>query len=456
MKRYVKTVSLFLAIVLLVSAFSGASATDTRTSTEEWAAQWDSITTHTSVIALTPGSDESEMNFAWLSALYDLNKQFKISKDSSMSNAASLPIDSNPTLNLLTANKVTASGLEPGTLYYYSYTEKGLWSKPASFKTGDPSTSFKAILVADQQIGRSGDETLDSVLFNDSFGWNATLEAAVDANPDIDFILSAGDQVETASTNKQYNLLLAPELLRNIPMATTMGNHDFYYPLYKQHFNNPNEFTRELFESPGGSGYWFTYGDALFVVLNSNMPIPAKQDLLVQQAIDANPDAAWRIVLMHHSIYGAGGGEAGPVNLWRFYAQVFDKYKVDLVLSGHDHVHCRTLPIYDNKIVNDGEGTVYFSANSGSGSKYSNAPATAPWYAANCSQLRVPAYTVLDFDDDSLTINTYRADTQEKTDESYVMAKQSPDEPVPELSFFMTIVQTVKVLIMVLNASITL
>jgi hypothetical protein len=455
MKRTVKSVSLLLAVILLCATFSGASATSSRTTFDDWAAQWDTIKNHTSVIALTPGSNESEMNFAWLSEITDFNPRFKLSTNADMSNPVMIKVKTSVTISGFWANKATAAGLDRGTVYYYSYTEKGLWSKPAAFKTGG-GTDFKAILVSDSQIGRSGDETLDTVLFNDSFGWNSTLETAFEANPDIGFILSAGDQVETASVNLQYNLLLAPKVLRSIPMATTMGNHDFYHPFYKYHFNNPNEFTDEFIESPGGSGYWFTRGNALFISLNSNMPVPARQELLVKQAVDANPDAVWRVVLMHNSIYGAGGGEPNLVNLWRFYAGIFDKYSVDLVLSGHDHVHCRTYPIKNNEIVDDGEGTVYLSANSASGSKYSAAPETAPWYAANVSQLRVPAYSVLAFEDNMLTINTYRADTVQEIDDEYVMAKTAPAEPVAAESFFVALLNFIKLTVMVIQSSFSL
>ncbi len=455
MKRAVKSVSLLFALILLLSSFSAASAAGSRTTFEEWTAQYESIKTNTSVITLTPGSDESEMNFAWLSSITDFAPRLKISKNADMRDFAFVAVKTSFTLVGCLANKATAYDLEPGTVYYYSYTVKGLWSNPEQFKTGG-GTDFKALFVSDPQMGRSGDETLDEVLLRDSFGWNAALESAVEANPDTNFILSGGDQVNTATVNAQYNLLLAPKVFRNIPFAAAMGNHDFTFPLYKYHFNNPNEFKGETIPSLGGSGFWFCRGQALFVVLDSNMPLPGSQEQLLKQAVDANPDALWRVVVMHNSIYGAGGGEAGPVNIWRFYAGIFDKYSVDLVLSGHDHVHCRTFPIKDGKIVDDGEGTVYLAANSGSGSKYSAAPDTAPWYAANCSQLRVPSYTVLGFEDGRLTINTYRTDTSEKIDDEYVMEKTAPAEPVPAESLFVNLLNLVKLVVMVIQSSVSL
>ncbi|HZK39406.1 MAG TPA: metallophosphoesterase, partial [Clostridia bacterium] len=176
------------------------------------------------------------------------------------------------------------------------------------------------------------------------------------------------------------------------------------------------------------------------------------QELLVKQAVGANPHAVWRVVLMHHSIYGSGG-EPNGANLWRFYAPVFDRYGIDLVLSGHDHTHCRTYPIKNNKIVSDGQGVVYLCANSASGSKYGGVPDVTPWYAANSSQLRVPAYTVLGFEENTLTINTYRADTLQATDEEYVMHKQASTGAIPPQSLLMRMFVAVSTVVMVIKAS---
>lgn len=452
MKAVIKTAAVVFAIILVFSALSGASANGAQTTLEEWASNFNSFKNDTGIIALTPGTDESKMNFAWLSPANDFSPQFKISKNAGMDGAVQVKVADSITVTGSFAHKAAASNLEPNTVYYYSYTEKGVWSTPESFKTGGGS-NFKAILVSDPQIGRSGDEKLDEVLLRDSYGWDSTLETALASNPDINFILSAGDQVETAYTNTQYNLFLAPELLRNIPVAAAMGNHDFYFPLYKYHFNNPNEFKGELIESPGGSGYWFTYGQALFIVIDSTMPLPGSQSLLIKQAVKNNPDSLWRIVMMHNSIYGANG-DSSAANLWRFYAPVFDEYKIDLVLSGHDHVHCRTYPISNNKIVDNGEGVVYLSENSASGSKFSSAPETKPWYAANCSQVQASAYSVLDFKEGSLTINTYRADTMEKIDDEYTINKQKPSETVkPAGDFLQSLLKSIQWISSVLKAS---
>jgi hypothetical protein len=455
MKKHAKLSALLLALLLALSALFSASAQAPVTTWEEWAENYDVHKNFHGQISLSPGTDESEMRFAWLSTLLDLNPAFKYSTDSKLKNAKNAKVETRVTPIGYLANKVTLEGLKESTVYYYSYTLEGVWSEIYSFKTSS-SSAFKAILVSDTQIGRSGDEKDDTVLLNDSYGWNNTLELALDAFPDIDFILSAGDQVESAYSNDQYNLFFAPAPLRGIPVAAALGNHDFYFPLYKHRFNNPNEFEGELIEAPAGSGFWFTRGQALFIVIDSNIPFPLRQEKLIEEAIKANPDALWRIVMMHHSIYGAYGSEPAGENLWRFYAAVFDKNHIDLVLSGHDHVHCRSLPIKDGKIVDYGQGTVYLSANSASGSKFGREPSAIPWYAAACAQPKATSFSLLNFEEGKITVNTYRADTMENIDEVLVLKKSAPSPGPKQTTAFERLIEAFITFITVMKASVKL
>ncbi|NLP47714.1 MAG: metallophosphoesterase family protein [Clostridiales bacterium] len=453
MRKYRHVLSLSLCILILVSLFSSLASANTFTAFEDWAADYDTYKNDSRQIALSPGSDESEMGFAWLSSPLDLNPAFKYSSDKNLKNAKRAEVATSLTPIGQLSNKVNLKGLKKGSVYYYSYTIEGVWSEAYSFKTG-AGDNFKALLVADSQIGRSGDERDDEVLCRDSFGWNNTLEVALGSFPDTDFILSAGDQVESAYSNDQYNLFFAPATLRSIPVAAALGNHDFYFPLYKYRFNNPNEFEGELIESPAGSGFWFTRGQALFIVIDSNIPFPLRQEKLIEDAVKANPNALWRIVMMHHSIYGAYGGEARTDNLWRFYAPIFDRTEIDLVLSGHDHAHCRTLPIKGGKVVDYGQGTVYLSANSSSGSKFGREPAETPWYAAGCTQPKAACFSLLGFEEGKITINSYRADSMERIDEELVLEKTAPSPELKQLTPFERFLESIFTFLMVMKASI--
>ena len=71
------------------------------------------------------------------------------------------------------------------------------------------------------------------------------------------------------------------------------------------------------------------------------------------------------VVCMHKSLYGDPKQDSAVRKFAPVFTNVFDKYKVDLVISGHDHEYSRTKAIYAG-VAND-NGTVYLDlGNSGS------------------------------------------------------------------------------------------
>ena len=103
-------------------------------------------------------------------------------------------------------NYVTVTGLAENTTYYYTVEKNGVQTGVETYTTHSFS-DVKMLYVGDPQIGASkgqpqGNEELsadagaaNTAARNDSFGWNRTLEAALEQDPDVSFIISAGDQV---------------------------------------------------------------------------------------------------------------------------------------------------------------------------------------------------------------------------------------------------------------------
>ncbi len=380
-------------------------------------------------IALTPGGDGSKMNFAWLSSIKDNKPQFEIGRNADLSDAVSLNVESELTALALYSNKVTAEQLKPDTVYYYSYTVNGVWQTAQSFITSDLQT-LRVLFVSDPQIGRSGDSGKDEVLISDSYGWYSTLYTSVDTNGPINMILSAGDQVEEAISSKQYNSLLAAPMLRNIPLAAAIGNHDFYFPLYKYHFNNPNEYIGEKVHSIAGHSYWFTNSGVLFVVLDSNNILSTENESIINQAVSSCPDVSWRVVMMHHSIYSVNSGEKNST-MRAYFAPLFEKYDIDLVLSGHDHNYSRSYKIKNSRISDD--GVIFLSAGSASGSNLGHPRSDVPSFAACAPDIDSATYTVLDFGRDSIELRSFRTDTNECFDE-YTLTNSSHSGEIPAVS----------------------
>ena len=163
----------------------------------------------------------------------------------------------------------------------------------------------------------------------------------------------------------EYAGYLYPAALKSLPVATTIGNHDATNKSYSFHFNNPNSFTEETSPSVAGNGYYYTYGNALFVVLNTNNYNCADHEALLKKATEENPNTRWRIVMFHQDIYGSGldHSESDGMVLRTQLTPILDKYDVDVVLQGHDHSYSRsyllqgdgkTHPTYDAHKLADG------------------------------------------------------------------------------------------------------
>ena len=348
-----------------------------------WVQQWQTVSADYQQVSLTPGRNESELNFAWYSKTgVTATPVVRLATKADMSDAKAFTGTASAAIDGYYTNRVTATGLKENTTYYYTYQVNGVESQPAKYATKSFS-SFKMLYFGDPQIGASkgqvvstGDTlenktALNTAARNDAFNWNTTLNIALKDHPDVSFALSAGDQVNKnvdgldAGNEMEYAGYLNPAALKSLPVSTTIGNHDATNKSYTFHFNNPNPFTEEKSPSVAGNGYYYTYGNALFIVLNTNNYNCADHEALLKKAVAAHPDTRWRIVMFHQDIYGSGAdhSESDGMVLRTQLTPIFDKYDVDVVLQGHDHSYSRsyllqgdgkTHPAYDANKTADG------------------------------------------------------------------------------------------------------
>lgn len=415
MKRIIKIISvvLVLTIVMSVTAFAEPGFAYKNEVLTEFSPKWPQIQADDTVISVTPGAEVGELRFAWLSSSKDSKPAFKISQNSNMSEAEELEVDISDAIENLKSNKVTVTGLKQGKTYYYSYTENGVWSEAQPF-TVQPADEFTVLYISDAQIGRSGDETLEEILIRDTCGWNYTVGKMLTAYPNAAFAISGGDQFQSADSLVQMKAYLSPEALRSLPVANTIGNHDDDSTLYGEIFNNPNE-VDELNSSEAGTGYYYTYGDVLFITINSNNNLMLDTAKVLREATQAHPDTKWRVVTMHHNPYSASLSDDDFSEERLFFSSLYDLYDIDLCLSGHDHFYSRTDTMYAGEVT-DGEGTVYVQSSSASGSNYDPLPESTASFTVSAFDVRVPTYTAFNFNDGAIVGTTYRTDTDEVID----------------------------------------
>ncbi|MBW2457402.1 MAG: metallophosphoesterase [Deltaproteobacteria bacterium] len=175
-----------------------------------------------------------------------------------------------------------------------------------------------------------------------------------------------------------YRWLLGP-LARHTAHFAVMGNWDGEKGNFTEqqraasraqrvtYLPNPTDVTYPQGGSPHEDYYGFTWGDALFVVLN--VISYTKSEHVLQKP--AQPDdytlgddqlrwlertlegatARWRFVLIHHTVggrggdarnsaYGRGGGRAAGVGEQAKVHALMRKHGVQVMFYGHDHVFC--------------------------------------------------------------------------------------------------------------------
>ena len=433
----------------------------------------------TGKIVLTPGAKATNLNFAWYSEETG-TPTVKISTNQDMSGAKTVTgsadkINKNNSFKNYTAsNKVALKDyLVENMTYYYQYSTNGVdWSDTYTYKTHSFS-DYQAVLVGDPQIGASGSNGQgtqdDTDIAVNTYAWNKTLQKALGAGgiaENASFILSAGDQIDYSSSGtngsgeiireQEYAGFLYPDVLRSTPLATTIGNHESMVDDYSLHYNNPNASTLGSTES--GGDYYYSYGDTLFISLNSNSRNVEEHRQLMKEAVASHEDAKWKVVLFHHDIYGSGSphSDVDGANLRILFAPLMDEFNIDLCLTGHDHSYARTYQILDGKVIEtDGvsenaskaynpEGTLYIAAGSASGSKFYTLNTVKQYYIAERSNTPEPTFSTIDFSGDSLTIKTYDYNGQKYAND-VTLSKDGNAKSIEEMKNEVAAIDTVNV-----------
>ncbi|MED5017330.1 fibronectin type III domain-containing protein [Paenibacillus chibensis] len=294
------------------------------------------------------------------------------------------------------SHKATADRMTPGTTYKFRVGDGNEWSPVGSFTTDSQSAQpYHFVVGSDSQASNKAEFE----------PWADTFAKATHHIGNPKFLINAGDLVDNGDLEEQWQWLLGTvqEQLMNVPFVPVLGGHEvtdwdgdettpnrnFY-----NHFNLPRNVVKGTHD---GSVYSFEYGNALFMVFNSEFDGKLNQDGSVNwedseheqfwNQVDwmrntvAKSDAKWKFVTFHKSPYAAGDNSAQ----WEderveFYKQnlipIFDELGIDMVFEAHDHMYMRSFQMYGDKIIDpkglqkdadgsviDPKGTVYLMSN---------------------------------------------------------------------------------------------
>lgn len=379
-------------------------------------------------VSLEIGAEPNRRNIVWYSTSEN-DGEVQLAPKSAMTgdefpadSAAKFSASASVTgLTGYTSYKATMTGLAENTEYVYRVgNDTDGWSDIYSFKTQGFDGSFSFLAVADPQLGQGNrfDDIQDEI-----DGWTTTLNKSQENFTQTAFLACLGDQVAKTFVDGQFDAFFSPKELKSFALAVVPGNHDVGAN-YTPHYNMPNVSNLGVQSTMGaGSGdYYFTYGDALFMTINSISTAYDEHVQFLENTIEANPNAKWKIVMMHYGIFG--GTEQGDtteaiVNLRNAMAPEFSRLGIDVVLNGHEHSYARSYMMNaftpntqsGGSSVTDPDPSevLYMTLSSASGSDYVKPKTTdALPNIAKVVQEYIPNVSKVDITDSSFTINTYR------------------------------------------------
>jgi len=260
---------------------------------------------------------------------------------------------------------VAFDDLEPNTLYGYRVGNGEYWSEWIQFKTAsNKPEKFSFLYVGDAQ---------NFILEL----WSRLIRQSYKMAPDASFIIHAGDLVNHAHNEKEWTEWFEAGgwIHRTMPSIPVPGNHEYrpvkegskYRELaiqWKPQFTLPENGPEGLKETV----YYTDYQGVRIIALNTNKNIEIQLPWL--ENILANNPNKWTVVTYHHPLYSASMGR-NNIELRNKLKPIFDKYKVDLSLQGHDHSYARGRVSPSEENIVDGinkrdlTGTVYVVSVSG-------------------------------------------------------------------------------------------
>jgi acid phosphatase len=196
-------------------------------------------------------------------------------------------------------------------------------------------------------------------------------------NP-YDLVILAGDNIYNngeiekigAVFEQPYQVLLQ----QGVKFQACLGNHDI-------RTDNGDPQVRYPGFNMQGRYYTFRRGDVQFFALDTNNNADWKAQLPWLEKELSGSDAPWKVVFGHHQIYSSGHYGLNEPFI-QTLTPIFQKYRVQLYINGHDHHYERTQPI---------NGTTYLICGAGAGTR---PVGRSQWTAYSAEQLAFAAYEV--------------------------------------------------------------
>lgn len=237
-------------------------------------------------------------------------------------------------------HSVVISDLKPRTTYVYRVgngsEDNTYWSEWFQFTTAgtDMEEPFSFIYFGDAQ------NNVKSL-------WSRVIRNSYRQFPQVDFMLHAGDLINDRDANLEWGewFYAGSFIHATVPSIMTPGNHEYrdgvlsslWRPQFALPENGPMEDLKE-------TCYAIDYQDMKLISIDAesfdeHMDTRKAQTKWLDSVLAANT-RKWTVITMHYPIFSTVEGRDNW-ELREALKPLIDKYKVDLVLQGHDHTYAR-------------------------------------------------------------------------------------------------------------------
>jgi len=316
----------------------------------------------------------------------------------------------------------TMTGLDPRQTVYYRVGGATGYSKTYQFQTPDGDGDFTFTMYGDQGV------TQDAVAVN---------EKTLAESPDLHII--TGDTSYAEGDPQAWDAYFdqQEQLFATTPTMAVVGNHEYDAP------GAGAAGFQSRFVMPGNGYYYsFDYENVHFVGIDANSEtitegrageqlVWLEQDLAQAQQARASGDIDWIIAFQHQPLYSSEDSRRSNAARISALEPIYQRYGVDLILAGHNHMYERSLPMAAGVPTNDQQrytreqiGFVQVVNGGGGNGLYEFRPEYSfqAWSAEHALRYATTAFRV---DEERIEAKAVDARTGDLLDEFIVMAGQT-------------------------------
>ncbi|MEA1875520.1 MAG: metallophosphoesterase [Bacteroidota bacterium] len=268
-------------------------------------------------------------------------------------------------VNQYSNHKSIVNRLKPGTTYSYDVLNDGTDRGKGTFTTfPDSIKPFHFAVLGDTRTRHSVHQRI--------------VDRIIEEDPLL--VVNTGDLVSQGNNMNDWEhfFRINDSLIRKVPYYTVLGNHE-----------QDSENYYDFFSLPGNEKYYFfSVGDALFIVLDMEGPDYETPEYLqgesrnafwtnisrkyfeeekewLENILSLNNDAGYIFVFFHPTYYSIKKSRVADAELRRaFWGDVFERHNVTAVLSGHDHYYHHAEHGGTHYIVTGGGGAPLYATDS--------------------------------------------------------------------------------------------